>query len=118
MSKRYVDLGYGHKVSLGAYVAGWKLALRSDPDQQVKTVPGRFDGGTVADAVRELRRGMHDQINQHIPGYGRGRKWRSGWFWQAWRLSRDVNTPRLIVRWAPLEFRARLAHRLTAFDDI
>lgn len=110
-AKRFVDLGWGQRCSLRAYVKWWH-ALKREPPHALSMVPGRFDGGTAAEALRELRAGMHDRINQHAPSYGRGRKWDSDWQRTAHQTARAVNTPRLIVRWVPFEFRARLAHRL------
>jgi len=59
-----------------------------------------------------FRQCLDRKIASYIPGYGVGRKWESDWYWQAWRIARDVNTPRLVVRWVPKEFRERLQHRL------
>lgn len=112
MSTRYVTLGDGRKIKLGAYVRAWQ-ACRSLP---AKTPIGRgIDGWnqSAGEALRALRCGMDDRINRHIPSFGIGRKWDSDWQRTTRQFARAVNTARLIVRWAPKEFRARLADRLT-----
>lgn len=116
MSTRYVTLADGRKIGLGSYVNAWQRCRELAPETHIgRGISGR--GETASEALYELRRGMHDRINRHIPGFGRGRKWESAWYWQARRLTDDVNTPRLIVRepaYRPVitEFRRRLAHRL------
>ncbi len=110
-SKRYVKLCDGRRIGLGAYVKAWRACLGLPGNTHIgKGVDGW--GQTASEALSDLRRGMDDRINRHIPGYGKGRKWDSDWFWSAWRAARDVNTPRLVVRYVPMEFRARLAHRI------
>ena len=112
--QRVIRLPNGRRVTLGTYVRAWRALLTMKPTDQVKG----FDhfAEDASRILRELRRGMHDRINRHIPGYGRGRKWSHDWYRAAWRTSRDVNTPLLIVRWVPHDLRARLAHRLTTED--
>lgn len=113
MTKRIVTLGCGRKVGLGAYVKAWQRALDAPADARFNGSPSDSRLPSSRDEVlREFRDGMHDRINRHISSHGRGRKWHSDWQRQAIQLALAVNTPRLIVRWAPLEFRARLAHRL------
>jgi hypothetical protein len=109
-SKRYVTLPNGKKVGLGEYVRGWKV-VRELPPAQLCRGWDYFEI-KAASILRDLRDGMHDRINRHIEGYGQGRKWSSDWQGAARRTAYDVNTPRLVVRWVPFEFRARLAHRL------
>ena len=116
MSIRYITLGDGRTIGLGKYVEAWKACLALPAATPIgRGIDGW--GQTAGEALRDLRAGMDDRINRNIPGFGKGRKWSSDWYWQAWRLARDVNTPRLVVRWAPLEFRARLADRLWRGDD-
>lgn len=113
--QKVIVLGDGRRVTLGNYVKAWRAVLKSPQGAMFKGSPS--DSRMPADreqCLREFRSGMHDRINKRIPSYGRGRKWSSDWWWDAWRASRDVNTPRLVVRWVPFEFRERLAHRLTS----
>jgi hypothetical protein len=112
MGKRCIVLGDGTRVGLGHYVEAWKRLKQLPGDTWIKKCPDGW-GGSARDALRQCRAGLHDRINRHIPGHGKGRKWSDDWFWTARRFAADVNTPRLIVRWAPEDFRARLAHRLT-----
>lgn len=51
------------------------------------------------------------KINRTLPQPG-WRKLDSGWYWEMWRASRDLNTPRLAIHWLPTELRARFAARL------
>jgi hypothetical protein len=113
MSKRYVTLGDGFRVGLGQYVEAWQKIKALPPGTYLPRIPNGNDG-SAAEALQQFRDGMHDRINRHIPGYGKGRKWSLAWFWEAKRLASAVNTPRLVVRWAPPEFRKRLADRLEA----
>lgn len=67
---------------------------------------------TAAQYIAWFRSCMNAKINRgQAP---RGRKDCSDWQRDAMRTARSVNTPRLRVylRSVPLEFRARLAHRL------
>lgn len=117
MTRRAVILGDGRAVPLVAYVAAWRAMLAASEDCRFRGSPkdprGWKGSYTRAEVLREFRDGLHDRINRHIPNHGKGRKWSYDWFMAAWRLSRDVNTPRLIVRYCPAEFRPRLEHRLT-----
>lgn len=111
MSARVITLPNGRAVGLGAYVRAWRLLLTTRPDADIRGFT--WHALPAADVLRELRYGLHDRINRHLPGYGRGRKWHHDWQRAASQCARAVNTPRLVVRWAPQDLRARLAHRLT-----
>ena len=106
MSKRCIVLGDGTRVPLAVYVAGWKRAKQLPGDTWVGKCPDGY-GGFARDALRQCRAGMHDRINRHLPGFGKGRKWADDWQWEARRFASDVNTPRLVVRWVPPAFRDR-----------
>jgi Uri superfamily endonuclease len=93
MSKRYVTLPNGKSCGLGKYVSAWRKLRTIDPDTS-----------------------MHDRINRHLSGYGKGRKWHHDWQRAAIQTAYAVNTPRLIVRWVPWDLRHRLAHRITRED--
>lgn len=43
-----------------------------------------------------------------------GRKWEDSAYWEAWRLSRKLRQPRVIIHVGevPLEYRSKLAHRI------
>lgn len=113
--RHFVTLANGRRVTLGAYVAAWRTVRSADPAARYHGAPNSWFGEPepAETILRQFRAGMHDRINRHLPGFGRGRKWSDQWFFDALRAARDVNTPRLIVRWIPAEFRSRLAHRLT-----
>lgn len=88
--------------------------LKQDPSRLVR-VKGQFPEQeyTLAEFKAWFMDCLADKINRNQPN--RGRKDCSNWFWNAWRTSQAVNTPRLIVHHqsVPLEFRGRLVHRLT-----
>lgn len=113
-----IRLPNGRSVRIATYVNAWRV-LRAQlgpghsPMHHDSLINGWDHFPTLAsDVLRDIRFGLHDRINQHIPGYGVGRKWDSMWQTETMRTARAVNTPRLAVRWVPHGFRARLAHRL------
>jgi hypothetical protein len=112
MKKQFITLPNGRRCGLGTYTAAWRTLLATDRDQRV----AGFDHfpESAGAILRELRRGMHDRINHHIADHGIGRKWSHDWQRHALQCAIAVNTPRLVVRWVPADFRARLAHRLSA----
>lgn len=113
MSMRYVTLPNGRKCGLGFYTKGWRELIAIVRDSPEAPVNG-FDHFSEA-ALRvltEIRRGMHDRINRHIPGFGKGRKWDQDWQRAVIHTARCANTPRLALGWVPRDLKARLAHRL------
>lgn len=110
---RYVTLGNGRRVGLASYVAAWRACLAADPAQPIRMDLHGLPGSTAADVLRQFRDGLHDRINRHIPGYGVGRKWSPDWQREAIHFAAQVNTPRLVVRYLPKDFRGlRFMHRL------
>ena len=101
-SKRYITLGDGRKIGLGAYVKAWKACLGLPGNAYIgRGVDGW--GQTAGEALRDLRAGLQDRINRKIPGYGVGRKWSSDWYWPTWRAAQELNNPRLLIRYLPPE---------------
>ena len=117
MIQRVITLPGGRQVTLGEYVRSWKALKHLPPDTTIER--WSWSHNDAAHILRAIHAGIHDRINRHVPGYGQGRKWSAEWWWPAWRMARDVNTPRLVVHATsvPFEFRARLAHRLDAGID-
>jgi hypothetical protein len=107
-----VTLYQGRRVSMESYLRAWKQVKLDDPGKMYPSGPGSWAPMTAAKILAEMRRGIHDRINRHLPGYGQGRKWSQDWFWSAKRCADQVNTPRLIVRWVPPDLRMRLEHRI------
>jgi hypothetical protein len=99
-------------IPLGVYVAGVRAAI-AHPGRTFRHGLTTWWPVTGADVRREFMDGVHDRINRHVPGYGKGRKWSAEWQAEARRAAHDVNTPRLAIRWLPRDLRSRLAHRLT-----
>lgn len=114
MSSRVVILGNRRAVSLGAYVRAWRAVAALPAEQEVKHGLTGWWSDTAGSVLRQFRDGLHDRINRHVPGFGRGRKWDPDWQREVGHAARRLNTPRLIVRPAevPLWLRARMAHRL------
>lgn len=111
MSKRYITLADGRRIGLGRYVEAWRQCLALDP----RTWIGRGVDGwgqPAGEALVDLRRGMDDRINRHLPWYGRGRKWDYQWQIETWRAARDLNTRHLVIRWLPPWLKERFSHRL------
>lgn len=106
-----ITLPNGQRVGLRTYCESWRALQNAPPGTLVR---GWDHFPTCAsDILSELRRGVHDRINRHNrTGYGRGRKWSDDWQRAARHCAREVNTPRLVVRWVPHDLRRRLAHRL------
>lgn len=110
-----IYMGNGTTVSLASYIEGWKKALALDQAVMVKAGPGAWWPQSVAQVLEKLRRGMHERINRHVAGYGKGRKWSHEWQAGARQLTDLVNYPHMIVRpgSVPPEFRDRLKDRIT-----
>ena len=99
-TKRYVTLGCGRQIGLGRYVAAWKQCLALPPKTSVG--PGISGWGQNAgEALADLRAGLDDRINRHLPWHGKGRKWDSDWQRGMTQAAQQINAPRLIVRWLP-----------------
>src|SRR6266478_9512217 len=102
MSKHYITLGDGRKIGLSCYVTAWKQCLALPANTPIG--PGISGWGqTAGEALRDLRQGLEARINRNIPDYGKGRKWASDWQFATWNASRQINSPRLIVRWLPAD---------------
>lgn len=118
-----IMLAGGHRVSVATYVNAWRqcraMVEAGQGETWLRRTPCSPTGGTVADALAELRAGALDRLNRHMPAwYGRGRKWSHDWQ----RGAREVayRLPRRIItreRDCPRELRAKLADRLYRDDD-
>jgi hypothetical protein len=116
---RVVYLPENRTVTLGAYVAAWKIALAAPED-------ATFESGfnwypeSRAEVLREFRRGLNDRINRRIDGFpgalkphpARGRKFDHQWQTETYRASLQLNRPRLIINWLPPWLHSRFKHRL------
>lgn len=98
-------------VPLASYVAGIRAAI-AHPGATFKHGLTTWWPVCGADIRREFLAGVHDRINRHAPGYGKGRKWSQEWQADTMRAARDLNTPRLVIRRLPRDLRARFGHRL------
>lgn len=114
---RIVTLGDGSRVTLGQYAHAWRTCMAAAPGSVFSRGLCGYGSRTREEILEEFRDGVHDRINRHVPGFGRGRKWDADWQRDAWRAAREVNTPRLAVRWVPRDFVARLRHRMWNPED-
>jgi hypothetical protein len=113
-AKLCIRLPNGKRCTLAAYVHAWRVLLATPERTQVAGFDyWPDDAGRI---LSQLRQGMHDRINRHIPGHGTGRKWSDDWQRHAIQCTHAVNTPRLRVDWIPPDLRARLAHRISTRD--
>lgn len=113
---RYVVLGNGRRVRLGRYVAAWRQCLALPAETRLAVIP---DGspGSVGEALRQFRAGMHDRINQSVPGAGAGRKWSQDWQRAMIQAAGAINMPRLVIHWLPADLLVRFGDRVTRHDD-
>jgi hypothetical protein len=71
--RRVIVLPNGKRCSLPTYCQSWRTLKTLDPEASVKG--WEWYPCKARDVLHELREGLHDRINRHIPGFGRGRKW-------------------------------------------
>jgi hypothetical protein len=99
---RAITLGCGRQIGLGRYVAAWKACLGLPASTHIgRGVDGW--GQNAGEALHDLRAGMDDRINRHLPWYGKGRKWDNDWQRSMLQASHALNYPRLIIRWLPAD---------------
>lgn len=109
-----IGLPNGKRVTIATYIAAFNKLKVLPPESDVRG--WKWHSVKARDVISEMRAGIHRRINKHVPGFGKGRKWCHDWQRTTRQFADAVNTPRLIVRWAPFEFRTRLAHRLYSDD--
>jgi len=108
--KRYITLPNGNRCGLPTYCKAWRTLKEAKPDEQIK---GWDHFATEASEIlHDIRFGIHDRINRHVPEYGHGRKWDSDWQRAMIQASDRLNTPRLIIDWLPEDLKERFAARL------
>ena len=112
MRKPHVIVTASGTVSVRQYVQTWRSVKAADAGTRYKSSLCGWWPATREEILAQFWEGLDDRINRHIAGYGKGRKWDADWQRAARNTATSVNTPRLIVRWVPAEFRQRLAHRL------
>lgn len=112
--QRCIQLANGRRVRLSTYVQAWR-ALRELPAAAPVTGFDHFPT-PAGEILAELRKGLHDRINRHLPGHGQGRKWSVNWQAETTRAAHQINYPRLVIDWLPPHLRERFAHRLRQSD--
>lgn len=111
VARRAITLGDGSRIPLAQYVTAWKALKRIDPQTWLNKCPDGLPG-TAADALRQIRFGVHDRINKRIPRYGVGRKWCSDWQRTMLQSANQLNHKGLIIRWLPPDLLKRFGDRL------
>lgn len=112
-SKRFVTLGSGRKVGLGAYTRAWRQAKTLPAGTRVRETPGSGVGGnTAGTALREFREGMHDRINTRGKLKQSGRKWSDEWQSSARRAQHALRAGARMERDTPKSIKRRLPHRV------
>jgi len=108
---RVIGLPNGRDVTIKAYVAAWKRV--SSLPREIELKGWDLFATSAGEILEDIRAGVHDRINRHVPAYGKGRKWADSWFFDTFRLSRIVNSPYLRVykSQCPVELRGKLLHR-------
>jgi hypothetical protein len=108
-----IVLPNGDDVRLRAYVGAWRALL--DMPSEIRA--GRTflgwshfaeDGEVI---LREMRRGMDERINRHVPGYGVGKKWGSDYFHACLRDATRLNSRTVIHRFETEAARLRFPDR-------
>lgn len=118
---RTIRLGNGRSVSLRAYIDAWRRVIHAPSSttfHAALTHPFDHRDETNRDILLgQFRAGLDDRINRHIAWYGHGRKWSYQWQSEAINLAVHANTPRLVLRYIPPDFRDRFRHRFVLGDD-
>ncbi len=120
-SKRAITLPNGRRVGLGVYVDAWKRLVVLEQTQPGAMVHGFSDWPDSAERVlREIRAGLHDRINRHIPGR-QGRKWDDHYQRQLFQDSQKINTARRFRIYRSNinlpELRDRFNHLFASYGD-
>lgn len=110
--KRCIVLGDGRRVPLGAYVAAWKIVKAAPPGQRFNRSLEERYSASAAEILGQYRKGLHDRINKHLPGYRVGRKWSEDYQCDLWQAQSRLSIPRLVIDWLPADLKGRFHHRL------
>lgn len=111
-ARRVIGLSDNRVVHLGAYVDAWARVLTAPAGTEfAQSLTSRWPA-TREEILEQFRDGLHDRINRRDPRYGVGRKWDPDWQRQCGYAARELNYPRLVIRWLPMWLRDRFAHRL------
>lgn len=114
--KHRITLGNGRHVTIASYVA----TIRHAKAHPQATYPHGLTGWWQVqgyEIVEQYMAGVHDRINRHIPGYGKGHRWGEPYQTETKRAAIALNQPRLIIHWLPHWLRTRFAHRLDRYDE-
>jgi len=87
--RRVISLPNGRRCSLPTYCQSWRALKALDPEALVKG--WEWYPCKARDILRQLHEGLHDRINRHIPGFGRGRKWDAQYQCELTRDAQRVN---------------------------
>jgi hypothetical protein len=108
-----ITLGDGTQIDVRDYAKMWRRVKEAPPGSTFnRSLRSSWIPVTREELLEQFSYGMNDRISRHIPGYGVGRKWDQDWQNSTWRVSRQINHPRLILSWLPPWLKKRFAHRL------
>ena len=99
-------------VTLGAYVKAWREVKAAPAGTEFRSSLCGWAPETRETILSQFQDGLAGRINRHIPGFGVGRKWASEWQHETRYAARQLNCPRLVIRWLPAWLKKRFAQRL------
>ncbi len=115
---RCVIIPCGRPVSVRQYAAAWRMVRSLPPDTPIRARQWDHCDTTAGRVLRDMRHGLHDRINRHVPRYGIGRRWEPEYAGDVARLARTLRD-RCVVRPCdvPRDLVPRLAHRITPVGE-
>lgn len=105
---KVITLPNGHRTSLGTYAKSWR-AIKQKPDSMFSGFCHFPERGHCI--LQRMREGLHDRINQHLPYYGKGRKWDPDWQ-RITGYSAILLNSRTIIDYLPPHLKPRFQSRL------
>jgi hypothetical protein len=120
---RIITLPSGNRILVRDYIDGWKRLKIMVANPEIKAVGGFCDTPlSPQQTLKIISSGVHDRVNHCIPGYNKGRKWQSEYFWQCKRdqrlLQDNATQRRIIYRFETAECRVRFADRVTTPEEL
>lgn len=104
----------GRPVAIGEYVRCWRILKTAHPD----ALAGNWQHfpASASEILSDIRWGLHDRINRHLPWFNCGRKWSWQWQTETMRAAIALNTPRLAIHWLPAWLMPRFGHRISSLE--
>lgn len=100
-------------VNLSTYARAWAATKAAAPGTIYRSGLCHWGPTSREEILRNFSDGLHDRINQHISGYGRGRRWSDDYEIEARRVARYLAARvQVYASQVPADLRVRIAHRL------